>query len=794
MIKIKKMNNKGRLALAQITLLIFGIIAFGWILGSEVRVVSASTHKVTFHDGTTGIYETTDGGIYTYSSGEATVRTFVMDEGKMYIPSGDGESSSMITSGFTLGESIDTETPASLLDYTDAEIAENLANQAAAKVAQDKTSALPVPSDGTNDAFAQGSQEKQDTSGIGLTGSGNNVPDPPLTTSTIWKDMGSELWEGLQWAAIAATLIQLVGNLAGWDSDKTNAATLSAVGGLIAGKLVYGALKGGVWGGKTSWLGYSNSAWTGVGVGVVVAAIIFISMYKSEDTETIIYTCEQWQAPTGGNDCEECNKQGILPCSEYQCRSLGQSCQLINKGTDEEKCAWVNRKDVTPPVISLWKDALSKNFSYLDDKAVSPPDTGTKIIYKQSDDGCMPAFTPLEFGILTDEPAQCKLDYQRGTSISNMSYYFGGTSSFLYNHSQVMSLPGSDNLAEENITLKNGGEYSLFIRCIDSNGNANVATFAFRFCVDDGPDTTPPVIVGTNVLSDMPVAYNQSTLDLEVYTNEPATCRWSHENDNDYEDMDNNMTCSSSVLEMNAQMVYECDTQLTGIENEQENNYFIRCEDQPLAEESDRNRNSESYEFNVIGTKQLAIDYVKPNGTTIKDSTESVNVTLEAKTLGGYKEGNSTCYYNSTGDKEGIMFYNTNSYLHSQVLWLPEGEYVYTIKCVDLGGNADRADASFSVETDTEAPIVVRAYNEESNLKIITDEPAECVYGTDDCKYSLEDGTKMNSINKNDTQHYVKWDTDKTFYIKCEDKYGTEPSPDECSIILKPSEQMIVQN
>lgn len=765
MIKMEKMNNKGRLALAQITLLIFGIIAFGWILGSEVGFVSAGNYEFSFNDGTFGKYSLSE-DVYTKISGNGP---------------------QTIRDDFT---GLDVKiTKYSPIGYE---------KQAATKVAQDKTSAMPVPSDGPNDAFAQGSQGQQDTSGIGLTGSGNNVPDPPKTASTIWKDMGSELGEGLLWAGTAIALIQIVGNVAGWGSEKTNAATLSAAGGLIAGKLVYGALKGSVWGKTQGFFGYgttgTNAMWTGVGVGIVVAAIIFLSMYKSEDTETIIYTCEQWQAPTGGDDCEKCNKQGILPCSEYQCRSLGQSCQLINKGTDEEKCTWVNRKDVTPPVISLWKDALSKNFSYLDDKAVSPPDTGTKIIYKKSKDGCMPAFTPLEFGILTDEPAQCKLDYQRGTSISNMSYYFGGTSSFLYNHSQVMSLPGSNNLAQENITLKNGGEYSLFVRCTDSNGNANVATFAFRFCVDDGPDTTPPVIVGTNVLSDMPVAYNQSTLDLEVYTNEPATCRWIHGNDNDYEDMDNNMTCSSSVFELNAQMVYKCKTKLTGIKNEKENNYFIRCEDQPLADESDRNQNSESYEFNVIGTKQLAIDYVKPNGTTIKDSTESVKVTLEAKTLEGYDEGNSTCYYNGTEDKEGIMFYNTSSYYHSQDLWLSQGNYVYTIKCIDLGGNADRADASFTVETDVSSPIVVRVYKEESYLNVITNEPAKCVYGINDCTYSLDDGTAMTSTDKNNTHHYTSWNTDKTFYIKCEDKYGTEPSPNECSIILKPSEKMIVQN
>lgn len=627
-----------------------------------------------------------------------------------------------------------------------------------------------------------------------------------------WNGMGAgflgNLAEGVQWSMYVVGAIMLVGNLAGMESKQINAFSMAAAAGIMAAKGVIGAMEqwygtGMTWGNEAfidsqsspflgkMFKGTTNAQGYGTLVGVAVAALVLYATYKTEETKVVSFTCEKWQAPTGGKRCEECNKQGILPCSEYQCKSLGQSCELINKGTTEEQCAWVNRKDVTPPVITLSKEALSKNHRYSPDTRVSPPDTGTKILYEQAKDGCVKAFTPLEFGIKTDEPASCKLDYQRTDSFENMSHYFGGTPAFLYNHTQTMSLPGAENLKQENITIKNDGEYSLFVRCQDSNGNSNLATFVFRFCVEKGPDTTPPLIVGTNLLNGMPITYNKSSAEFEAYLNEPANCKWSHL-DKSYEEMEKNMTCSTSVFEMNAQMIYRCKTVLDGIKDEIENKFYIKCEDQPSKPVADRNRNTESYKFVLMGTKPLAISHVGPNGT-ISDATETVKMTLEVKTIGGYQEGNSSCYYSPTqSDSDYVKFFNTDSYLHTQDLYLPDGDYRYYIKCVDLGGNVDLNYTDFTLETDTEGPLVIRAYNEESNLKIITDEPAECFYGLSDCLYALKDGIKMPSVDENNTQHYVSWDPGKVFYIKCQDKYENQPYPHQCNMIVRPYEEISV--
>jgi len=586
----------------------------------------------------------------------------------------------------------------------------------------------------------------------------------------------SGILQGASWALLVAGAVQAFAPMFGADADMTSALTSSLAGGMFVGKsaaAIFG--EGGYF-----QIGKGLSPGLSFTAGLATAAIIFYMTYKSEETETVDFQCDPWQAPTGGSDCEKCNKQGRLPCSEYQCRSLGQSCQLLNPGTDEESCTWVNRNDVNPPVIKPLNDALLDGYVYAPDTAISPPDKGVKVQNSALASKCAEAFTPLTFGIITNEPAQCKISPLREDSFEDMILYFGASNLFTYNHTQVMKLPGADALEAEGLTLENDGNFEVYTRCQDANGNANTANFVFKYCVEKGPDTTPPLIVTTDLLNDMPIAYDQTSIDLNVYTNEPADCKWDYL-DKDYDSMDTAMTCSSSIFEMNAQMLYACSTTLTGLKNEFENEFYFRCKD--LAE----NTNAESYLFTLIGTQPLVIDYVYPDWVTIKDSTDVVQVVLEVETSAGYNDGDAACYYSNTGEEDSyVMFSYTNSYEHFQELWFNEGMYDYFIKCNDLGGNTDETMISFDVESDVVSPLVVRVYHEGTYLKLITNEDAECVYDTTSCSYTFEDGIKMNVING--INHYTDWDTNVNFYIKCQDSYGNKPLPDKCNIIAKPAD------
>lgn len=534
-------------------------------------------------------------------------------------------------------------------------------------------------------------------------------------------------------------------------------------------------------------------------IGIIAAVIVFFITFSDTRYDRYQFTCYPWDAPLRGRDCEKCN-QGDLPCTEYRCKSLGQACQLENPETGEELCIWQNRNDVNPPVIQPWEKVLTTGYKYNPDNTISPPNRGVKIVPKDNNTGCVAAFTPLKFGVTLDEPGKCKLATSNKASFDDPEFFFfGGSSTTKYNHSQTMSLPSIEALAAQNATLENGGEFTLYAKCQDANGNSNTGNFVFKFCVDQGPDTTTPLIVTTSIINGMPIPFNTSSVPLDVYVNEPADCKWS-KIDQSYQNMENNMSCNRNVFEFNAQGLYKCSTTLTGLNDGVDNNFYFRCKDQPYlvgtANESQRNANPTSCifaedekrcKFTLKGTRALVIDSVKPNGT-IKDSTDVIKVTLEATTSAGFHQGDSLCSYNGTGtNNKFIQFLNTGSNEHSQDLFLPEGTYSYDIKCVDLGGNADTETTSFVVETDTEAPIVVRAFNEGGNLNIVTNEEATCVYSTTTatgCNYLFEDGVSMQSLEKN--RHQTSWESGTTFYIKCEDEFGNQPLPNECSITVRP--------
>jgi hypothetical protein len=370
-----------------------------------------------------------------------------------------------------------------------------------------------------------------------------------------------------------------------------------------------------------------------------------------------------------------------------------------------------------------------------------------------------------------------------------MGYYMGGDSSFDYNHTDTLSLPGPDavNAAaaanNSGIILHNDGTYTLYIRCEDANGNFNVNPFSVKFCVEKGPDTTPPKIENCSIPNGNPIQFNLSSINLDVYVNEPAECKWSHE-DKDYIHMENNMSCANNMWEMNNLETYTCRANLTGILSRQDNVFYFRCLDQPYLD-SGRNANMQSYEYHVIGTQPLNIMEYSPSNETISGATDVINVTLSVTTDNGYNNGEALCYYSTTGnEKDYIEFSDTGNSVSTQRQDLVTGDYTYYFKCVDLGGNAAYNSTSFSVESDKAPPFIIRAYKESGELKIITDENSECSYSFANCNFEVDDGIKMSSVDY--INHNTEWKSSMNFYIRCKDKYNNQPNPNTCSIILRP--------
>ncbi len=579
------------------------------------------------------------------------------------------------------------------------------------------------------------------------------------------------LADGVTWGGSVATGIIGIGKLLGVEDNILTPLAAAAGVGLFAGQATIGAIK--QFGGEGL---KKNAAMIGAGVGIAAAVLTFLLMYKKISQKVVKFECLPWEAPLGGAKCEECNKDPFRPCSEYRCKAIGQACSLLNAGSKQEMCAWVGRNDVKSPVITLWDGALSPSgLKYAADTAVRPPMLGFKI---QKDSKCLPAFTSLQFGIKTDEPAQCKIDMNHTAAFDDMQYFFGGSNFYEYNHTEKFNLPGPEQL--QNVSapiLRNDGSFAYYIRCQDANGNYNRDEFVVSFCVDKGPDTTPPVIQSFSINSGSAVQYKVDNISLEAYTNEPAQCKWSTAN-KAYKDMENSMVCSGRITQLNSDLLYTCVGKISGIKDRADNQYYFKCKD-PAGNEM-----VQSKELLLRGSQPLTIIDVQPNGT-ISGSTSTVATDLIVKTENGADEGKAQCMFSTTGVRDSyIAMFETDSYSHKQSLSLTSGDYNYFFRCIDSGGNFAENRTSFTIKVDKSAPIIARIYKQEG-LKIVTDEDAECSYSLKDCNFKFEEGTAMiySNLDKK-TNLYAEWKPSQVYYVKCKDKYDNQPGPNECSAVV----------
>lgn len=645
-------------------------------------------------------------------------------------------------------------------------------------------------------AFMIGSETKM-VSATASPGAGTGDRGSVKTKLGTYNFGVGQLVEGVQWAAVASGIVYTLGSLFSKDQQAVAAASAGIAAGIMAGKGMYaligdGGINGMHWlttnsDNTLNFFGRNADIISGA-VGVAVAWLVYNAMWSKTETTTEIVTfnCLPWQAPHGGNDCELCNDPG-LPCSEYRCKSLGQSCGIVNKGTASERCINLNPRDVSPPVIKPNKAELTEGYVYFDVKEM-PPGAGFKI-KKNGENACIPPFTPIKFGITTDEPSQCKIDIEPKGNYSRMSTYMGGDNLYSYNHTELLTLPSAKDFQNSSIALKNGKELTFYMRCQDAAGNSNEADYALALCVDPSPDTIAPVIQGTSISNGGCISAKTENATVDFYVNEPSQCRWGF-TDADYDQMKNDMVCSTSAVDINAIESYTCRATMGGITREG-TKFYARCKDQPQAgiNESKRNKNMQSYTFTLRGSNELKLKTIQPN-STIYGMVNPSPVELYAETLFGCNDNKAMCYY-STSDADGsfIQFFDTNNAdgVSTQRLDLTTGLYTYFVKCVDAGGNLVKNSTTFNVNIDSNSPIIARAYEEDGYLKLVTAFNSDCVYTNSNCDYLFNEGTSMPYSNS--TAHVTQWSEDKTYYIKCRDEYRSEPA--DCSLIVRPTENFL---
>ncbi len=505
----------------------------------------------------------------------------------------------------------------------------------------------------------------------------------------------------------------------------------------------------------------------------------------------VSFSCRPWRPPKIGGivgGCEKCNEDPDKPCTQYRCSSIGRTCIILNDNLENPVCVQSVDDKQAP---DIFKGKIENHYSF-----ENPiPNEEIDIEYEERSDRCVPEFTTIQFSLKTNEYAQCKWDFEEKDSYDEMSEYFNEGEDFAKEHELNFSMPSIWTFENEGELLGDLKTWfantKIHVRCQDHHANGR--DYIVNLCVNSAPDIDVPEILNYNPESGSYFAYGENEKDLTIYLNEPAECKYSNDPEIDYDSMSNSMDCKTKLNDWKTygkEIGWPCSTTLTGL-IEDENIFYIKCKDKPwvktqadITKYEERNVNTDDFEYILYNSEsKLKIESVSPqNEITVR--TAPVSVDLEVITSGGMDNGKSICYYSKRKDSLGFQLGAENSNIHSTTLSiLEEGEKIIWIKCEDEAGNIDSENSTLNIKFDNEAPIIVRAFQEGGNLKLITNEEAKCYYDFTNCDFDLENASSMTTAF--DKTHFAEWNLGKTYHVKCEDILGTSSSG--CAMIIEPS-------
>ena len=490
----------------------------------------------------------------------------------------------------------------------------------------------------------------------------------------------------------------------------------------------------------------------------------FLGMFGGCNPIRVTYSCNAWQPPRGGDACDICNGDSLKPCSKYRCESYGATCEFVNIGTSNELCYDAGVDDTNPPVLTPQLEYISEteNYSNITEEGFS---------ITNLNGGCLEAYTPIHFGITTDEVSNCRYDTEMQT-FENMSYDMADGLS-LYNHTpHTIPFYLPDPSHGESQGLNWSGELDLYVKCQDGKGNENPNFYKVSMCVNQGPDNTPPIITSTSPEKNSLISFDSSIEEVEFITNEFSTCRWS-DNDTEYSSMTNQLDCDDEFAEPSSTMGYLCKSNITITETS--TTKYIRCSDQPWYEgtsnETLRNSNAQSFVYTLNKpAEKITMGSISPS-SDFKTASDQESVDLEVKTIGG---GNThTCSYSFSGYDRMVQFFETGSgNTHNQPLNLFSKEHEIFIECQDETGDIAQSSTEFEIIKDESNARIARIWQDGGEITFLTEESAECRYSETNCNFNWESG----NITGTGRTHLIDAVRGRTYNIKCLDDFGNRPS------------------
>jgi hypothetical protein len=543
-------------------------------------------------------------------------------------------------------------------------------------------------------------------------------------------------------------------------------------------------------------------------------------------SKDVKFSCQPWSAPTNIDNCNKCNKDEF--CTEYKCRSLGADCKTIEASDiyDTEDILCIGGDDNSDPVIEfeIVEGAYNQETSAnADVKLISSEDSdcilgGSNIEFKlKTTDDDVEEYTRCVYSWFAGDISQGDDGFECEEDVCH-EFFEGNQYSKTHTFKDVLPKYGKEYVSEDNSGEpgEKQGNLNMYVKCMDAADNFNRNDYVINFCIREGLDKTH-----ANIMEFIPedgsyLAFDETTKDIIIKLDKPAECRWSHSDDEVYDNMidfeivnqETTTGCDTSYYDEGENGRWSCSTTLIDLMAESENNIYIKCSNQPWIcdnsldscdydgpwEEADRKKNAKAFPYTLYKTKtDLNITSIFPQGD-IFVGLSALGITLEVETSGGADEGVARCSWD-----DGISigrFLETDSTIHTQAgFLLDDGDYEFNITCEDEAENVATGKARFNLDTDEEAPIIVRAYKEGGSLEIITNEEAECYFdwkGCDPFSFESKESTEFDMTDGIFSRiHSTDWLPTVTYYIKCKDKYGNVKKVsggiDRCTIIAPSS-------
>ncbi|MEK6885790.1 MAG: hypothetical protein AABX17_02385 [Nanoarchaeota archaeon] len=621
--------------------------------------------------------------------------------------------------------------------------------------------------------------------GYSGTTSAATTPTAITPTSIDWKGVG---WNIITIIAISYAANQIAGMIAkkqGWSAGMQSAWVLGVTATAGAAISIYFIASAGC----------ATGVLCPISIALAVLPAIYTNCigneFKENEYYALEYTCQAWEPPQKG-DCNLCNKD-IRACSENRCKSLGLNCEYYNDKGEPGWCAAID--DTWSAKINPWPEALTEGNMYS-----SITSQSFEINSETSENGKVGPWQTLEFGIITDKPATCKIDNKHTASFDEMAVEMireipaysaqeaQGNILGTYHRVALSSYVDSESSGDATLSLVTGEENNYYIRCENYAGLGNEAEFAVKVIVENAPDLTPPYIKEFSPLDESYLGLGTNSTSVLMYVDEPAECRYSVGVNNNFEQMTGTMSCltsdSSSVFGK-----WPCYTALSNLTVDA-NTFYFTCKDKPGSEERTVaetrivNQNPVKYTLNVC-SKGLDITSVSP-ANKIVTGKSPVSLTLEAQTAGCISGGVSTCYYEFSSGGGRIQFSQTDSTSHKQIFdSLASSEHNITIYCEDEAGNNDQTSILVKVELDNAEPKVLKAFQSGENLAVVTNENTVCKYMTNStlgCSFNY-DTDKSETMTGTANYHYATWVKNLNYYIKCKDEFGNQNF--DCGIRLR---------